>query len=124
LTAHLFLAAKPFCITTAGTRDTPHLPLFCISTAATWGSANISKVTVADRPPELQLLDSVYRSPGGPFHSCSMGVATARDTGKALPPGYDALIFTTGGVICAHSVKGQHLHTEYTDNDYYYRDDS
>lgn len=40
--------------------------------------------------------------PGVPFNSCSIGVATACDTVSALAPGYDALIFTTGGVICGY----------------------
>ena len=40
--------------------------------------------------------------PGVPFSSCSIGVATACDTVSALAPGYDALILTTGGVICGY----------------------
>ncbi len=40
--------------------------------------------------------------PGVPFNSCSIGVATACDTVSALAPGYDADIFTTGGVICGY----------------------
>lgn len=59
-------------------------------------------MTVAEKPPELELLDSMYIMPGVPFSSCSMGVATACDTVVALAPGYDALIFTTGGVICGY----------------------
>ncbi len=36
-----------------------------------------------------------------------MGVATACDTVRALAPGYEALIFTTGGVICGYWSTGR-----------------
>lgn len=62
----------------------------------------MSNVTVAEKEPELELEDSIYSIPGVPFSSCSIGVATACETVSALAPGYDALIFTTGGVICGY----------------------
>ena len=42
---------------------------------------------VAENPPELELLDSMYSIPGVPFISCSIGVATACETVNALAPG-------------------------------------
>ena len=40
--------------------------------------------------------------PGVPLSSCSIGVAIACETVSALAPGYEAPIFTTGGVICGY----------------------
>ena len=82
-----FSTEIPFCITSAGRRDSASFTRFCISTAAKSGSAEMSNVTVAEKPPELELLDSIYSMPGVPFSSCSMGVATACDTVSALAPG-------------------------------------
>ena len=48
---------------------------------------DVQNVIVAEKPPELELLDSMYSMPGVPFSSCSMGVATACDTVSALAPG-------------------------------------
>ena len=62
----------------------------------------MSKVTVAEKPPELELVDSIYNIPGVPLSCCSIGVATACATVNALAPGYEALILTTGGVICGY----------------------
>ncbi len=77
----------PFCITSAGRRDSANLTRFCISTAARSALVSMSKVTVAEKPPELELLDSMYIMPGVPLSSCSMGVATACETVRALAPG-------------------------------------
>ena len=57
--AACFSISMPFCTTSAGRRDSASLTRFCISTAAKSGSAEISNVTVAEKPPELELLDSM-----------------------------------------------------------------
>jgi hypothetical protein len=59
-------------------------------------------VTVAEKLPELELVDSIYIMPGVPLSCCSIGVATACATVSELAPGYVALILTTGGVICGY----------------------
>ena len=54
-----FSTEMPFCITSAGNRDSASFTRFWISTAARSGSAEMSKVTVAENPPELELFDSM-----------------------------------------------------------------
>ena len=85
--AACFSISIPFCTTSAGKRDSASLMRFWISTAARSGLVEMSKVTVAENPPELELFDSMYNMPGVPFNSCSIGVATACETVSALAPG-------------------------------------
>lgn len=54
-----FSTEMPFCTTSAGRRDSACFSLFWISTAAKSGSVDISKVTVAEKLPELELEDSI-----------------------------------------------------------------
>ena len=82
-----FSTLIPFCTTSAGRRDSASFTRFWISTAASSAFVDMSNVTVIDKPPELELLDSMYNMPGVPFNSCSMGVATACETVTALAPG-------------------------------------
>ena len=49
----------PFWITSAGRRDSASFTRFWISTAARSALVEMSKVTVAENPPELVLLDSM-----------------------------------------------------------------
>jgi hypothetical protein len=57
--AACFSTERPFCTTSAGRRDSASLMRFWISTAARSGLVAMSKVTVAEKPPELLLLDSM-----------------------------------------------------------------
>ena len=82
-----FSTEMPFCTTSAGRRDSASLMRFWMSTAARSGLVEMSKVTVTEKPPELELDDSMYIMPGVPLSSCSMGVATACDTVWASAPG-------------------------------------
>ena len=85
--ADSFSTEIPFCTTSAGSLDSASLTLFCTSTAARSGSLEMSNVRVAEKLPELVLVDSMYSMPGVPFSSCSIGVATACATVCALAPG-------------------------------------
>jgi hypothetical protein len=54
-----FSTEMPFCTTSAGRRDSAFLSRFWMSTAARSASVAMSKVTVAEKPPELELDDSM-----------------------------------------------------------------
>ena len=59
LLADSFSTEIPFWTTSAGSLDSASFTLFCTSTAARSGSLEMSKVNVAENPPELVLLDSM-----------------------------------------------------------------
>ena len=59
LLAACFSTEMPFCTTSAGRRASAFFRRFWISTAARSGSVEMSKVTVAEKPPELELDDSM-----------------------------------------------------------------
>ena len=54
-----FSTEMPFCTTSAGRRASASFRRFWMSTAARSGSVEMSKVTVAEKPPELELDDSM-----------------------------------------------------------------
>ena len=57
--AACFSTVMPFCTTSAGRRDSAFFSRFWMSTAARSGSVEMSKVIVAENPPELELDDSM-----------------------------------------------------------------
>ncbi len=77
LLAVCFSILMPFCTTSAGRRLSAFFTRFCMSTAASSGSTPMSKVTMAEKPPALELVEVMYIMPGVPLSSCSIGVATA-----------------------------------------------